>query len=80
MIEYCIDIITATDDTPGDQILKEKARISRAGEITINFYRQERGTQLAGARNFSPIWTEPEDISKVHEKTLKGEAKSHGAA
>jgi hypothetical protein len=64
-----------SDDIPSDQIKKDTARLFGVGELTVCVHRQERGALMA-TQDYN--WNAPEHNLKVHEKALKGEAKSHG--
>jgi hypothetical protein len=58
-------------------VQKDIARLSNVGEIAITVHRQELGV---------PVDTQSKHrgsgmvASKVHEKVLKGEARTHGAS
>ncbi|PMD38442.1 hypothetical protein L207DRAFT_568089 [Hyaloscypha variabilis F] len=70
-------IETTLDEVLEYQVQKDIARLSNVGEIAITVHRQELGV---------PVDTQSKHrgsgmvASKVHEKVLKGEARTHGAS
>jgi len=58
-------------------VRKDIARLSNVGEIAITVHRQELGTPVD---TLSKHKGSGMAASKVHEKVLKGEARTHGAS
>jgi hypothetical protein len=61
------------------EIQEEKVRMSKVGEIMINVYRLDKGHKSEYDYRY-PSELNNDHGNTVHEKTLKGEAKSHGIA
>jgi hypothetical protein len=74
-----IGILLASEDVDTAKIREDKARLSKVGEIMVKVYRYG----AAGAFTLRSRHEYGKDLSDeydngVHEKALKGEAKSHG--
>ncbi len=67
----------ATDDEQLRTIAKDVKQIAKIGEMEIKIYRAGDGkpTECTSIKRNDTL-----NISKIHEKALKGEAKSHATS
>jgi hypothetical protein len=75
-IIYLLITISASNDTPLDQLKKDIVRLSSVGEIIVHVHQQERGMRQA-PNSYKATEHEHQNDFKVDEKALKGQAKSH---
>ena len=68
---------SASDEASMQQVKEDIGRLSNVGEILVKIHRQEIGVQVQ-----DPYTCKSSGMatSKVHEKVLKGEAKTHGTS
>lgn len=68
--------LLASDAVDTDKVQQEKEQISKVGEIVVKVYRQDEGARSA-SRFIQPTGFDNKYDDAIHEKALKGEAKSH---
>jgi hypothetical protein len=76
-----IGILLASEDVDTAKIREDKVRLSKVGEIMVMVHRYRAGpastkrSRYKGGKDLNDEYD-----SAVHEKALKGEAKSHGVS
>ena len=69
-------ILVAMDDAKLASIMQDSKLVKSVGEICLWVYRK---SEAVCSKDQNPrLKTDPEVVSEVHEKALKGQAKSHG--
>lgn len=71
-------IETTSEDLPLYQVEKDNKHLAGVGEIVVTVHRQDLGVPIQSVHEYSTAGVQPG--SKFHEKSLKGEAKSHGTS
>jgi hypothetical protein len=69
-------ILIATDDAKLASMKQDSELVKSVGEISVRVYRKSEAVH-SNDQNPRP-GTGSEVVSEVHEKALKGQAKSHG--
>jgi hypothetical protein len=67
------------DDSRLDQVKHDEERIATIGEITVQVFRKSE-PQRSTTISRKPVSLSIDNLSEVHEKALKGEAKSHAVS
>ena len=76
-----IGIVLASEDVDTAKIREDKVRLSKVGEIMVMVHRYRAGPASTKRRRYKGGKDLNDEYdSAVHEKALKGEAKSHGVS
>ncbi|KAF4626757.1 hypothetical protein G7Y89_g11399 [Cudoniella acicularis] len=73
-------ITTTSDESNSVSIAKQAEQMAKIGEIKVEFHRKGYAKPVASRRVANERPSEVNSPSKVHEKALKGEAKTHGTS